>query len=159
MSARALGRAHGVGRDTVRRHWSRHVQIGTQASVFRGAPASQASDLISRILDVADHARELRDDADAADATAASLRADAVILAALERLRSGLGVDSAEVAVALREGDALAAAIERSVREMPEVGEVIAEALEQNGELALARLIQDFAEKQAAALTASTDQA
>ncbi|MFI8632149.1 hypothetical protein ACIGEP_06115 [Microbacterium sp. NPDC077663] len=156
-SARALGREHGVGRDSIRRHWERHVALRAQAAVFLGAAPARAGDLLTRLVDVADHLAEIRADADEAGDSKTALGADRALVTAIERLRVGMGLGEADVARDYNDLDALAAAVEAQTRSFPDLGVVVAEGLEEAGHLALARTVRDFAERQAAALTTTSD--
>ncbi len=158
-SARAVGREHGVGRDSIRRHWERHVAVRAQAAVFLGAAPARAGDLLTRLVDVADHLAEIRADADEAGDSKTALGADRALVTAIERLRVGMGLGEADVARDYGDLDALAAAVEAQTREYPDLGVIVAEGLEEAGHMALARTIRDFADKQAAALSASADRA
>ncbi len=154
QSVRAIARAFDVGRDSLRRHALRHVAIGERSS-FLGAPGLRAVDIAERLADVLDHAAEVRADADARGDDRLALKASSMIAVTTMKLADRLGIAESDITRDVAELDAIAAAVERVVRELPQVGDVLADVLRENGEHAMAKLIGDFAQRQRAALEAT----
>lgn len=143
ISIRGVAGRHGLAPESVRRHVRDHLSATAQAALggVQGAPALTVA---ARLLDVADSARETRAAAERSGDHKLALsagHAEARVLSVLLPL-DALGADIADT---IREaGDALAA-MGTTVREHPEVAEVIASVLEGRGRTEWAERIRQLA--------------
>lgn len=127
-SIRGVAGQYGLAPESVRRHVRDHLTAAARAALVEvdGAPALT---LASRLLDVADHARDTRAAAEAAGDHKTALhagQAEARVLAVLAPLDT-LGSDIAE---AIEDADDALRLIGTVVREHPEVAAVIVSVLE-----------------------------
>ena len=143
ISIRGVASRYGMVHESVRRHLTTHVAASVQQALggVLGAPALSVA---SRLIDVADSARDTRAAAEAAGNHKLALsagQAEARVLALLVPLDS-LGED---IANSVREAHDALTAMATTVRAHPEVGEVIAAVLEGRGRTEWADTIRQLA--------------
>ncbi|WP_315636991.1 MULTISPECIES: hypothetical protein [Microbacterium] len=128
-SIRGVAGQYGLAPESVRRHVRDHLTAAARAALV-GVDGAPALTLASRLLDVADHARDTRAAAEAAGDHKTALhagQAEARVLAVLAPLDT-LGSDIAE---AIEDAEDALRLIGTVVREHPEVAAVIVNVLEQ----------------------------
>lgn len=139
-----LSRDHGVSADSVRRHIRSHLAPEARQAL-RGAESLSTSDLISRVADVADSARDARLSALDDGERSVALRAGTAEVRALEALFDRLGVDDLEVLDQLRDGERLATAVGIATRVDPALGRAIASRLRALGADEMATALEGHA--------------
>lgn len=127
-SIRGIARQHGLAPESVRRHVRDHMTAAARAALaeVEGAPGLT---LASRLLDVADHARDTRATAEAAGDHKTALhagQAEARVLAALAPL-DNLGPDIAE---SIQDATDALTILATTVREHPDLAETIITVME-----------------------------
>lgn len=130
--------------ESVRRHLSNHVSASLQAALG-GVIGAPAASMASRLLDVADSARDTRAAAEAAGDHKLAIsagQAEARVLGLLLPLDS-LGEGIAE---SITEAHDALMALATTVRQHPEVGEVIATVLDGRGRTEWADRIRQLAD-------------
>ena len=132
-----LGPGAGISRDSVRRHFLSHASTDVRNSLAESAEVSAAS-LVGQIHDIAEDARDLRVELQAAGKTRESLRAADSELRALTTLVVRLGITDADLIAAVKETEDLAFALVGLVQEHPELVVLLVEALRDRGADALA---------------------
>lgn len=152
MSVRALAREFDVSRDALRRHVARHVDLADRERMA-GVSGAAPTDIVLSLLDVAQYAHDVRDDADRRDDTKTALAANRQLGQAIDTLASRVGLTRAEILAEFDDAQAVMEAVARASRDTPALAERLAVALREQGDTGLAKLIDSYAERQRAALT------
>jgi transposase-like protein len=152
MSVRALAREHGVSRDALRRHVARHVDIADRERMA-GVSGAAPTDIVLALLDVAQYAYDVRDDAERRDDTKTALAANRQYGQAVDALATRVGLSRAEILAEFDDAEAIVHAVARASQESPAMAERLAVALREQGDTALARSIESYADRQRDALT------
>lgn len=144
---RAISRTYNVSRDSVRRHVQAHLDVADRELVREVSPAP-ALDLAAALLDVAQHAREVRHDADARGDDKTALMAGAREVQARVALADRLGISTADALAEIADASDLAHAALLVLQTEPAAIEPLAAALETLGRTAWARDIRARAAEQ-----------
>ncbi|GAB3291946.1 hypothetical protein [Pseudoclavibacter terrae] len=133
----SVQRAHPSFTDSaIRRHYRNHVQA-TIISKVANLPGLDTADLVLRLVQLANDAMGVRNQAVAQRNGSATLRAANAELGILRELIQTLGIDDTDVHVYMQEAQALAGAAGAVAQEHPEFGALlIAELRETSPELA-----------------------
>lgn len=123
-----ISRQFGIPADALRRHLRVHVSEVAKASLL-GVDGLSASDLVHRVLDVADSARERRLTAEAAGQPGAASRAGDSELRALAVLADRMGVTDTDLIEEVESAHQLALAVGLATRSSPAVGHAVAARL------------------------------
>jgi hypothetical protein len=132
-----ISRAFEVYPDAIRRHLYSHVTLEVKEALRTTEGLSPAT-LVMRAQEIANGARDLRDDALHQNNISAALRAGDAELRALITLAERFGITADTVARDLRAADDLADAVVSTAANAPEAGALLADALEQRGHLVFA---------------------
>jgi hypothetical protein len=130
-SIRGIAGQHGLAPESVRRHVRDHMTAAARAALAEVAGAPGLT-MAARLLDVADHARDIRAAAEAAGDAKLALsagQAEARVLATLSPL-DALGAD---IAVSIQDATDALTILGTSVRERPEIAAAIIGVLEARG--------------------------
>lgn len=132
VTYRAAARLYGMSRESVRRHVDAHLDIADREAVREVSPAPALA-LAAALADVADHAADTRRDADARGDDALALRAGRSEIVARLALADRFGITTADAHAELTEANDLAGAVLFAMRDRPEVGDALADALDALG--------------------------
>lgn len=138
LTFRAISRTYNVSRDSVRRHVQAHLDVADREAVREVSPAP-ALDLAAALLDVAQHAREVRHDADARGDDRIALMAGAREAQARTALADRLGISTADALAEIADARDLANALLLVLQTAPGAVEPVAAALDTLGRTAWAR--------------------
>lgn len=127
----------GISESGIRRHLRNHTAAALRDSMESSHDATP-TDLLARMVDLADDARTARLTAQRNGSLGLAVRASDAELRALVALLDRAGIDSADTLERLRESEALARAVGRVVRSDPRAGRALAAELDKAGQLALA---------------------
>lgn len=141
VTYRAVARQYGMSRESVRRHVDAHLPIADRESVRAVSPAP-ALDLAAALADVADHAADTRRDADARGDDALALRAGRAEIVARLALADRLGITTADAHAELRDAEDLVSAVLVAMRDRPDLGDALADAMDSMGQTRAARDIR-----------------
>lgn len=144
---RAVARQHSVSRSSIARHVQAHLSVAEREQVREVSPAP-ALDLAAALLDVAEHARDVRHDADQRGDDKTALMAGAREVQARVALADRLGISTADAMSEIADARDLAHAALLVLQTEPGAIEPLAAALEQLGRTAWARDIRARAEEQ-----------
>lgn len=142
-SMRAISRRHDLVSESVRRHVRAHVAPDVRAAMQQVA-GTPALSIASRVLDIADSARDARlaaeEDGDtklAAAMGAAEARAMSTLVA--------MGITTADIAASIHDAEAVLSVFGTLVRDHPEVVEAMVDVLERRNQTAWAEQIRQIA--------------
>jgi predicted ArsR family transcriptional regulator len=152
-SYRAVARDFGVSRDAVRRHVDGHLDKLARQQVLAVSPVP-ALDLAAALADIAEHAADVRHDADAAGNDKLALSAGRAEREARERLADRLGISTREALQEIHDASDLANAVLAAMRERPAIADFIADELEELGRSVWAKDMRHRAAVARAALAA-----
>lgn len=138
-----VSRRFGLSSAALRRHLHQHAGPALKNAVF-GSEGLRASELLDRVLDIADDARGLRMSALEAGNSSAATRAGDAELRALDALTRRLGVDDTELIEQLRALEILAIAVGRAARKNPAVATEVAASLRRLGDQESARDLESL---------------
>lgn len=138
VTYRAVARMYGMSRESVRRHVLAHLDVADREAVRAVNPAPALA-LAAALADVAEHAAETRRDADARGDDMLALRAGRSEIVARLALADRLGVTTADAQAELSEAEELVHAVLVAIRERPDVGDALADALDGMGQARAAR--------------------
>jgi hypothetical protein len=132
QSVSTISGQFGISTSSIHRHVAAHLQPELREAL-RGSQSVSTSDLMQRIAEIADAARDARRAAIGSSNTSASIRAGDGELRALLALLNQLGIDDIEILNTLREGEVLARAVGAVAGAYPDLGELIAVQLDKAG--------------------------
>jgi len=127
----------GISESGIRRHLRNHTAAQLRDSMQASDDATP-TDLLARMVDLADDARTARLTAQRNGSLGLAVRASDAELRALVALLDRAGIDSTDTLDRLRESEALARAVGRVVRTNPGAGRALADELDTAGQPALA---------------------
>ena len=131
-SLSSLSSRWGLSVAGVKRHIAGHMAPELREQL-RGSQAMNVTDLLQRLADIANDARDARTRALDAGNVSISLKAGDAELRALATITGRLGVDDSAVLAQLRDGEMLARAVGSLIRSHPQAVEALVAALEQGG--------------------------
>lgn len=129
QSISQISRHFTISEDSVRRHLRRHLSPAALAAVRITEPVP-ASTLVERVSEIAGAARAARERLLEAGNVMHSVRAGDAEIRALGFLADRLGIDRDKVAQDAAKGRAIALALVAAVHQAPELGELVAQALD-----------------------------
>jgi hypothetical protein len=118
-----------------------------------GVSGATPTDIVLALLDVAQYAHDVRDDADRRDDTRTALAANRQLGQAFDALAARVGLSRASILAEFDDAQAVMDAVVRASRQTPALAERLAIALREQGDTGLAKLVESHAERQRAALT------
>ena len=127
---RGVARHWGLSSDAVRRHVGGHLQGALQEEILT-ATGSVGLDLASRVLEIAESARDVRLDSEADSRTA--IAAGRAELDALAVLADRLGIRQADISDSVQDASDLVTAVATVAPANPEVLDLLALGLEARG--------------------------
>lgn len=141
---RGIARRWGLSSDSLRRHVEGHVTAALRNDII-DASGTAGVELATRVLDIAESARDVRVDSESDGRTA--IAAGRAELEALTVLADRLGVKTAEVAENVRDSLDLLNAIRFVARDHPEVLFLLADGLDARDRTAWAKQYREAATK------------
>jgi hypothetical protein len=128
VTYRATARIYGMSRESVRRHVDAHLDVADREAV-RAVSPTPALDLAEALADVAEHAADVRRDADARGDDALALRAGRSEIDARAMLADRLGISTRDALAEITDARDLLHAVVAAMSGNPAVADTLADAL------------------------------